>query len=359
MKLLRPFLALAAIVFFSAEIATSQQFFTIALDGSDPSQTASTPATGSGWAVLSADKTRLTYTFAFARLSGSPTAAHFHLGGRGVANPAPAQTIAITGNYVTGTWNNPTAAQLDSLLAGKIYVNIHTMQFPGGEIRGQVVPVASGGYSIALSGANTVPTPISTPARGAGYAVLSADSTLTYRATVFGLSSMLRFAHFHYGISTANGIIAQLIEFTDSTTRGTWKLPKLAFDTLRVEGLYMNVHTVNNGGGEIRGQARALSSIVSVRELASNLASQVKITISPNPVADMMTMTFTMPQSGKVRIQLFDALGRSVSETVEGVWNSGIITSNISVGALNAGVYYCRIVLPNGETVARGFVVSR
>ncbi len=233
MKLLRPFLALAAIVFFSAEIATSQQFFTIALDGSDPSQTASTPATGSGWAVLSADKTRLTYTFAFARLSGSPTAAHFHLGGRGVTvSSNVAQAIAITGNYVTGTWNNPTAAQLDSLLAGKIYVNIHTMQFPGGEIRGQVVPVASGGYSIALSGANTVPTPISTPARGAGYAVLSADSTLTYRATVFGLSSMLRFAHFHYGISTANG--TKLIDksnsvfFTNTIEYGIQMRPQIA-----------------------------------------------------------------------------------------------------------------------------------
>ena len=40
--------------------------------------------------------------------------------------------ICGVGNTVGETWAN--------LLAGNTYVNIHTPSFPGGEIRGQLVP---------------------------------------------------------------------------------------------------------------------------------------------------------------------------------------------------------------------------
>jgi hypothetical protein len=52
------------------------------------------------------------------------------------------------GGVFTGTWNSPEgnnttlAAQLANILAGRSYINFHTTQNPGGEIRGaiQVVP---------------------------------------------------------------------------------------------------------------------------------------------------------------------------------------------------------------------------
>ena len=49
------------------------------------------------------------------------------------------------GGMVTGTWdapegNNTTlAAQLPAILAGLSYINFHTVQFGGGEIRGQII----------------------------------------------------------------------------------------------------------------------------------------------------------------------------------------------------------------------------
>jgi hypothetical protein len=43
------------------------------------------------------------------------------------------------------------AAQLPNLLAGLAYINFHTAQFPGGEIRGQIVPVPEPA-SLALFG---------------------------------------------------------------------------------------------------------------------------------------------------------------------------------------------------------------
>ena len=358
MKPFRSALVLLALLASSQFPAFSQQFFTLALDGSDPSQTVSTPATGSGWAILSADKKQLNYTFAFARLTSPVLFAHFHSGARGVNGPV-VFTVPITDNYVTGSWNNITAQQADSLLSGKIYLNIHTMQFPNGEIRSQVNPAAGVGYPLALVGSNQNP-PVTTAARGAGYAVLGVDSNLTYRATFAGLSSAFRFAHFHYGAAGTNGNIVQTLIFTDSTTNGSWKLSAQNLDSLRLDRLYMNVHSVINGGGEIRSQVRPPNfTAVSVRQLATLNSSRLNVLVSPNPSAELVTMNFTLPEASRVSLRLYDALGRAVSEAVEGVYASGNASAQFNVGGLAPGVYYCRISLPSGETAVQGFVVGR
>src|SRR5205807_7305785 len=56
------------------------------------------------------------------------------------------------------------AAQTANILAGNAYINFHTTQFPGGEIRGQILPAVVGADLTAtktssLAGAGTVNTP--------------------------------------------------------------------------------------------------------------------------------------------------------------------------------------------------------
>ena len=51
------------------------------------------------------------------------------------------------GGVISGKWdaaegNNTTlGAQVGNILAGRSYINIHTVQFPGGEVRGAITPV--------------------------------------------------------------------------------------------------------------------------------------------------------------------------------------------------------------------------
>ena len=42
-------------------------------------------------------------------------------------------------NPIVTTWNGLTPADIADLLAGNLYVNIHTPVFPAGEIRGQLL----------------------------------------------------------------------------------------------------------------------------------------------------------------------------------------------------------------------------
>ncbi len=76
-----------------------------------------------------------TYQLQFSGLSSSQTAVHFHTAVAGVNGPV-AFGLPI-GSPVAGTWNM-TATQYANLVAGSIYLNVHSTTFPGGEIRGQM-----------------------------------------------------------------------------------------------------------------------------------------------------------------------------------------------------------------------------
>ncbi len=79
-------------------------------------------------------KWKLTYS----RVSGKATAAHIHLGKRGVAGNVIVPLCASnchSGMTGTATISEKVVAQLE---AGKTYVNVHTGKNPAGEIRGQV-----------------------------------------------------------------------------------------------------------------------------------------------------------------------------------------------------------------------------
>jgi hypothetical protein len=78
----------------------------------------------------------------YSGLSGAATAAHFHGpaepgSNAGVVVPvkSPVPSPSFEGEAII------TPAQVQDVLAGKWYFNIHTAKNPGGEIRGQVVLV--------------------------------------------------------------------------------------------------------------------------------------------------------------------------------------------------------------------------
>ncbi len=111
-----------------------------------------TPVTTSanGAAAFTVNGGTVSYVVTFSRLSGAPQGAHIH------APASATQTAAVivdfptagqtsTSGVLTGTFNasniRNAAISFDSLSTllrtGNAYVNVHTAQFPGGEIRGQ------------------------------------------------------------------------------------------------------------------------------------------------------------------------------------------------------------------------------
>lgn len=124
--------------------AATVEFLT-ELDGAQAG-TAS-PAAGAGTATLDTETNTLEWEINFDDGSlvdglGSVTAAHFHRGAPGVSGPAVSPPGEVSGGGASPMVGTATLdeRQAADFMAGVIYFNIHTTAFPGGEIRGQLVP---------------------------------------------------------------------------------------------------------------------------------------------------------------------------------------------------------------------------
>ena len=114
------------------------------------------PATGQGLFVYDDVALTLQYNVTFSGLSALETGAHIHgpavVGvNAGVIFPLPAGSPKI------GVWNM-TATQAGWLTSQRLYVNVHSQNFPGGEIRGQIIPEPSSLAALGLGACSIILT---------------------------------------------------------------------------------------------------------------------------------------------------------------------------------------------------------
>ena len=96
----------------------------------------SSPATGTLTANYDTSSKKLSWKGSYSGLTGPATAAHFHSGEAGKNGPVAVPITPATSPFEGSA--TLTDAQANDLLAGKLYVNVHTEANKGGEIRGQV-----------------------------------------------------------------------------------------------------------------------------------------------------------------------------------------------------------------------------
>lgn len=190
----------------------------------------------------------------------SATGAHIHRAPAGANGPVIVDLLTAGGGVLnpakplTGTVSL-TATQVISLLNGGLYANVHTAANPGGEIRGQIEqPRRFLTYRAGLNGANELPTPITTTAVGTASLVLdSLNDELTYKVITSSFASTVTVTgmHIHTGTITETGGIAFGLNLSGT---GVVTLTTDQAYRLTTGGYYLNVHTTDNPGGEIRGQ---------------------------------------------------------------------------------------------------------
>ena len=120
------------------------------LSGTEEVPSNDSSGTGTLEATYDSDSNVLNYTVTYSGLTGDATAAHFHGPAAPGENASP--ILPIEGSLASpfsGTATLTDAQEAD-LLSGAWYFNIHTAQYPGGEIRGQVLQTASSGEASTL-----------------------------------------------------------------------------------------------------------------------------------------------------------------------------------------------------------------
>lgn len=158
-----------AVLMFFGVAKADQLVFTATLTGSQEVPPTGSPGVGSVLLTIDTVTNLMTVNVSFAGLGSPTTIAHIHCcaGPGGIAIPATTvpsfpgfPTGVTTGVYLqtfdltlassynpafitasSGTVASAQAAFIAGLLNGQAYFNIHTVQFPGGEIRGQLQAV--------------------------------------------------------------------------------------------------------------------------------------------------------------------------------------------------------------------------
>lgn len=264
-----------------------------------------TGAAGLGTGTFQLTPGGLTFRVTVDGLTGPITAAHFHNAAIGVSGGVvrPMAAAELIGpNTFAGVWTpadpSPfTAAMMTELFKGNIYFNVHTGAFPGGEIRGQLLPASGAEFEARLQSAQETP-PNGTVGLGTGSFTLTPHG-LAFNITADGLTGAITAAHFH---NAARGIGGGVVrgftagEFiTPTTLAGVWKptdasplTPALVTELLK-GNLYVNLHTAAFPGGEIRGQVTLSGGIAEgARPVGSQETPPV---VTPGKATAAMTLT--------------------------------------------------------------------
>lgn len=131
---------LSAMVF--SITAAAQQKFSVYLNGRQEVPANNSPGSGTCMVTLNATETQVAVECTYRNLTSNVVGAHIHDNGPvGVNGPIRFDfsfTGGRTGDAIGPLTFNTTPAQVADLRSNRWYVNIHTSNFPNGEIRGQV-----------------------------------------------------------------------------------------------------------------------------------------------------------------------------------------------------------------------------
>ncbi len=308
--------------------------FVAGLDGAQAG-TAS-PGLGTAWAMLSPDMSTITYHATYVNLLAGLTGSHFHT----ATNGSIIHGVTFTGNTTAGTWTGFSDTNLQDLLLGRVYLNLHTSAAPAGEIQGRFYTY-DGGFAGALDGAQAGTSSLGTGTVWAHFG--SQDDSLRYRATFTGLSGTYTASHFHTALS---GRVVMAAPSPDSANvSGAWMVPDSLIAEMVRGQIYFNVHSTAFPNGDIRatlqiGAGGVTSVAVPPVDLPRDIALQQNY---PNPFNPSTTIGYRLNNRGHVILTVYDLLGREIRVLVNGEQPAGAYQVRFDAGGLASGLYFYRL----------------
>ncbi len=231
---------------------TPPMLFTFLLDDDQEVSCTGTGSTATGWglAILNSAQTQLSI-YVEHNVVGA-NAGHIHFGAPCVDGGAIRFGFTSATSPIHNTWNL-TPTNVTELLAGNLYVNIHSPSFPSGEIRGQIVQAPlkfvftlDEAQALAAAGSNSF-------ANGLGVCELNATSTALSIDVIHDVQNTID-GHVHIGMPGVEGAIRYGFANPQSPVNETWNLDSLNVKDLMQGDLYINIHSTAFMTGEIRGQ---------------------------------------------------------------------------------------------------------
>jgi hypothetical protein len=223
-------LVACAAAFLVSGTATAQQKFIAHLDAAQ--EVPATPSTGNGVCVvtLNAAETSIGVNCTFTGLTSNLQADHIH------ANAAPGVNAGILfGFNVTGGTSGTftagpfavTPAQVANMRSHLWYINLHSVNFPGGEIRGQLKQANT---PFDLDGDGRTDISVFRQSANTFFTLMSLSNTL--QSNVFGSGAGDNWLNNTYDFD-GDGRGDPLLVEIDATNRAVWTILQTGTNTIR------------------------------------------------------------------------------------------------------------------------------
>jgi hypothetical protein len=268
--------ASAQIVEFRATINAAQE---------TPASTSA--ATGSAIMLYDVANNTFDLVVSINNFTNTLSASHIHEGAVGVAGPVVTNfggeaVYTRNGSTLTATFRGVTHGGTKlTLLRNGAYVNFHSAQFPGGEVRGQLIAQPKrlvANMTVAQEQAAFPAVALTGNSNAFGAAVMTYDpgtNIVNLRISVYNFTNTLTLSHYHEGAPGVSGPVVQNLGAQTvanyvrdgNMITGTFLNLTYGGDPVRLltGGAYLNFHSNVFGSGECRGQVLASEELLGTR----------------------------------------------------------------------------------------------
>lgn len=325
--------------------------FEASLAGFNEAPPTQTVASGMVSMRMVADDGLLEVTFNAQNLSADMTGAHIHIGGVG-QNGGVTVNLAPTSGSFTNTYDiTGNTDAVNAMRAGNAYVNVHTAAYPAGEIRGQVL---SAGNAAPAEASSLAPADV-TVAGDPGATAFSVSwlpvadpngDTVNYllqMAADANFTQVFMLENFGQtnGAAVSNEMAANLYDELTMATPGN----------VDIGGTATFYHRVISTDGSLWNAGPAASTTLTrglVTDTETDTALPAEFTLKgnyPNPFNPSTTISFDLPESADVTVQVLDLLGREVMAIPSQTMQAGSGQSvQIDASNLSSGIYLYRVI---------------
>lgn len=274
-----------------------------------------------------------------------PTSVKIYVGDPGMVGT---ELVTLDTTDIPGLYRKKyaiTPGQLTNFAQNRLYANVSTTAFPNGEIRGFMKNTLRKAYAFDLCGVQMVP-PTSSDALGIAVAsVDQANCYLNYKMITDGLASVPVDAYFATAPLGANGIAFHGLPNTAPIIAGSHEIMAAQGPIIEASGTYVQIGTMGNPNGEIRGQVRrgySCPEVVSV----STLEQVQGVRVSPVPFQEYMSVELESKAAFEGRLILHDMMGIPVLVQKVPV-QVGAQTVRLITGQLPVGMYTLSLEIPS------------
>jgi hypothetical protein len=276
-----------------------------------------------------------------------PTSVKIHTGAPGQIGP---ELVTLDTTDIPGFYSKKypiTEATLTDFAQGLLYVNVTSAAAPNGAIRGAMKNTLRKAYAFDLCGLQMVPP---TNSDALGIAVASVDQAncyLNYKMITDGLASVPVDGYYAQAALGQNGIAFHALPNTEPIIAGSHEIMAVLGPIIENSGTYVQIATMGNPNGEIRGQVRRGYSCPEVLS-ATELDNIQKVVVSPVPFRDFMTIEFESAANLEGRLRMYDMMGiPAFTQNIQ--IQSGAQSIQINTGHLPPGIYSISLELPGSN----------